>query len=327
MNTMNQLKRKDAYSYFVKYHELKDSVYNTESRKKLFDLQIRSETEQRENEIALLAREKQLKVLEIKQREDEIYRQQILKYWIIVAAFLIILLFLFIHVYSVSKAAKNKHLLEQNLNLYMQKALSQQMNPHFIFNTLNSIQFFLLNNDKISSNKYLTKFARLMRITLDNSQSETISLYREIESLNLYIELEQLRFENKFTFKITTGADIDTELISIPPLIIQPFVENAIWHGIMHRDSNEDGKLIILFSISENNLICTIEDNGIGREKANEIRKQKKPEHISLGTQITESRISLINQLYNKKLNITYHDLFAPDGTASGTRVEICFPI
>jgi len=208
----------------------------------------------------------------------------------------------------------------------MQKALSQQMNPHFIFNTLNSIQYFLLNNDKLSSNKYLTKFAKLMRITLDNSQNEIIPLSKEIESLNLYVELEQLRFDNKFSFEIINNVKTDEELISIPPLIIQPFVENAIWHGIMHRSNTEGGQLKIHFNIENDNLKCIVEDNGIGRKKADEFKKQTKPEHISLGTQITESRIDLINKLHKGKLKINYTDL-CDDNNSTGTKVEIIFPL
>lgn len=318
---------KNSYNFYVKYQQLKDSVYNSETQNKLVDLQNRSQTEIKEAEIALLSRDKQLKILEIKQKESEIYRQHTLKYWILAIAIFVITIMIFIYVYSRNKSSKNKHVLEQNLNSFMQKALSQQMNPHFIFNTLNSIQYFLLNNDKLSSNKYLTKFAKLMRITLDNSQSETIPLNKEIESLNLYVELEQLRFDNKFSFEIINNVKSDDELISIPPLIIQPFVENAIWHGIMHRENAEGGRLKIQFNLENNTLKCLVEDNGIGRKKANELKKQNKPEHVSLGTQITESRIDLINKLHKSKLKINYIDLFDENMQSNGTKVEIIFPL
>lgn len=316
-----------AYSYFVKYQQLKDSIYSIENYNKLIDLQNRSQIEIKEAEIVLLSKDKQLKILELKQKESEIYRQHTLKYWILAIAIFIVTIMVFIYLYSRNKSSKNKHVLEQNLNTFMQKALSQQMNPHFIFNTLNSIQYFLLNNDKLSSNKYLTKFAKLMRNTLDNSQSDTIPLSKEIESLNLYVELEQLRFDNKFSFEIVNNVKTENELISIPPLIIQPFAENAIWHGIMHRENTEGGRLKIHFNVESNNLICTVEDNGIGRKKANELRRQNKPEHISLGTQITESRIDLINKLHKSKLKINYIDLCDDEMQPAGTKVEITFPL
>ncbi len=316
-----------AYSYFVKYQQLKDSIYSIENYNKLIDLQNRSQIEAKEAEITLLYRDKQLKVLELKQKETEIYHQQILKYWVITLATIIIIALIILFLYIRNKSQNNKHALEYDLNLYMQKALSQQMNPHFIFNTLNSIQYFLLNNDKLSSNKYLTKFAKLMRITLDNSQNDIIPLNKEIESLNLYVELEQLRFDNKFLFEIINNVKTEEELISIPPLIIQPFVENAIWHGIMHRNKPEGGQLKIHFDIENNNLKCTVEDNGIGRKKANEFKKQNKPEHISLGTQITESRIDLINKLHKGKLKINYTDLCDESNNPTGTKVEITFPL
>jgi len=316
-----------AYSYIVKYQQLKDSIYSVENYNKLIDLQNRSQIEIKEAEINLLLSDKRLKILELKQKETEISHQQTLRYWVITLFTVIIISLIILFLYYRNKSQNNKQSLEYNLNLYMQKALSQQMNPHFIFNTLNSIQYFLLNNDKLSSNKYLTKFAKLMRITLDNSQNEIIPLSKEIESLNLYIELEQMRFDNKFSFEIVNNVTIDEDLISIQPLIIQPFVENAIWHGIMHRKNSEGGKLKIQFNIIHNSLKCIVEDNGIGRKKADEFKKQNKPEHISLGTQITESRIDLINKLHKGKLNINYTDLCDENNNSTGTKVEITFPL
>jgi tetratricopeptide (TPR) repeat protein len=320
-------KYKEAFAYSSKYNQLKDSLFSAESKRKLDAFQTYYETEKKESEIIILNREKQLKALQISQKEDEIYNQRLSKYWMIAIALIILLAVAFLYVYSMNRAIKNRHTLEKSLNLYMQKALSQQMNPHFIFNTLNSIQFFLLNNDKIASSKYLSKFARLMRLTLDNSQKPNIPLSDEIESLKLYVELEQLRFENKFSFNLEFDSISNDESINLPPLILQPFIENAIWHGLMHREETEGGKLQIKFNLLENILICTIEDNGIGREKAKEIRLKKKPEHVSWGTKITESRISLINELHKSKLSIKYTDLKDNNNNPAGTRVEIKFPI
>ena len=318
---------KEAYEFSSKYNQLKDSIFSIDSKKKLDAFQTYYETEKKEHEISILNRDKLLKNLEFKQKEEELNNQRLLKYWMFAIALIILLVVAFFYVYSMNRAIKNRHNLEKNLNLYMQKALSQQMNPHFIFNTLNSIQFFLLNNDKIASSKYLSKFARLMRLTLDNSQKSVIPLSDEIESLKLYIELEILRFENKFTFDLQIESIPDFELINLPPLILQPFVENAIWHGLMHRENIEGGILLVKFHSHNNVLVCTIEDNGIGRIKAKEIRQSKKPDHVSWGTKITESRISLINELHKSKLNINYTDLNDDNNVPIGTRVEIEFPV
>jgi LytS/YehU family sensor histidine kinase len=318
---------KEAFAYSDKYNHLKDSLFNAESKKKLDALQTYYENEKKEQEIAILNRDKQLKNLQYKQKEEELNNQRLLKYWMFAIALIILLVVAVFYIYSMNRAIKNRHALEKNLNLYMQKALSQQMNPHFIFNTLNSIQFFLLNNDKIASSKYLSKFAKLMRLTLDNSQKQAITLPDEIEALKLYVELEQLRFENKFSFDLQVEFIPDFELINLPPLILQPFVENAIWHGLMHRENVDGGILKINFSSYNNILKCEIEDNGIGREKAREIRQKKKPDHVSWGTKITESRISLINELHKSKLNIKYTDLKDYNNLPIGTKVKIEFPI
>ena len=205
----------------------------------------------------------------------------------------------------------------------MQKALSQQMNPHFIFNTLNSIQYYILQNDNLSSNKYLTKFARLMRLTLDNSQNNTIPVKDEIAALNLYLELESLRFEGKFEYKINVDSEIED--YQIPTLLIQPFVENAIWHGLMHKEGN--GFIEVNLKLINNQIFCTIEDNGVGRKKAKEIKANKSITHKSLGSKITENRLKLINSLFGSQMKIQYIDLENELGNSDGTRVEIVISV
>jgi LytS/YehU family sensor histidine kinase len=167
---------------------------------------------------------------------------------------------------------KRRNELINNINLYKQQSLWQQMNPHFIFNTLNSIQYYILEKDVISSHKYLTKFARLMRFTLDNSLYATIPLRDELEALKLYLELEALRLQDKFTFNIDYQNNETILDVKIPTLMIQPFVENAIWHGIMLKP-DKSGHIQITIRDMETSLLCTIEDNGIGREQAVKCRK------------------------------------------------------
>jgi len=222
------------------------------------------------------------------------------------------------------RAIKRMNQIESSINMYKQQSLRQQMNPHFIFNTLNSIQLYILEKDSISSHKYLTKFAKLVRMTLDNSQYQSTSLKNELDALKLYLELESLRLEDSFNYSIEVE---DNELLvkSIPTLLLQPFVENSIWHGIMHKPKQE-GWIKIRVG-SENGLIkCTIEDNGIGRKAAREKSGAQNGKYNSLGYKITSQRIELLNTLYSGKFNIQYEDLYAPDGTATGTRVVITIP-
>jgi sensor histidine kinase YesM len=214
--------------------------------------------------------------------------------------------------------------LEKERILYQFKALAQQMNPHFIFNTLNSIQYFIYQNDKESSTNYLAKFASLMRKTLYNSREDFVSVKEEIEAISLYLELEKMRFQNKFEFEIHIDEEIDKNNYKIPTLLIQPYLENSIWHGITHLE----GKGLIKLQLKNNvkNIICIIEDNGIGRKKAAEINTQKRKSHVSMGASITEKRIELINVLYKQSLTINYTDIIDEKGNPKGTKVEINIP-
>jgi ligand-binding sensor domain-containing protein len=224
------------------------------------------------------------------------------------------------------KESKKRNHLRNNLNKLKQEALAQQMNPHFIFNTLSSIQYYINENDKDASNKYLTKFSRLMRMTLNNTYQKDISLQEEIDALEIYIELEQLRFEGSFRYSINQLDGINLSQYRVPALLLQPFVENAIWHGIMHKEG-KSGDIQITFAKREDYLLCKITDNGIGREKSAEINRQKKKTHKSLGVKITESRLKLINLYFGGKLQINYKDLKDRNGNAKGTEVSIHLPI
>lgn len=217
--------------------------------------------------------------------------------------------------------AMNRKISELN-----QTNLRQQMNPHFIFNTLNSIQYYVFQNDKISSNNYMTKFAALIRKTLENSRHTTIPIKEELDALNLYLELESLRFKEKFNWDIRVDEEIDTLVYKIPTMLIQPYVENAITHGLMHKE-NGKGNILIELQLAPGQILCTIEDNGIGRARAEEIRQQKNHHHQSMGTTITESRLKLVNELYGKSMKVHYTDLADPSGNPAGTRVEVNFPM
>lgn len=318
-----------AYESYKLYVVMKDSVFDIESNNKMTELQTKYETEKKEKENKLLEKEKEVKELELAKKQNQLFSQRLL-----FAAVIIVIVFLSLVIYILyrNKAIRKRNKLQQELNLYMQKALSQQMNPHFIFNTVNSIQYYILNNDKVASNKYLTMFARLMRMTLENSQHHLIPIQDEIQALNLYLELESLRFEGKFEYGISIDEENEVELFKMPTLLIQPYVENSIWHGLMHKDGM--GKISVDIALMENkvnskNLMvkCTIEDNGIGREKATEIKQKKNTSHKSLGTKITENRLRLINSLYGSDMSVNYTDLKDENGNPTGTRVEICFPV
>jgi hypothetical protein len=219
---------------------------------------------------------------------------------------------------------QEKNRMMVKLNKYMLQALNRQMNPHFIFNALNTIQSFFIKNDKITSLHILSRFTTLMRRVLNNSREDMISLNEEIETLKNYIELESFRFQDKFEYEFLVDPSLPINNLKIPPLLLQPYVENAIIHGLRHRIS-PGGKLTVQIFQTENHLCCRIIDNGIGRSLAEEM-KTVKPGHISLGTKISSQRIDLISHMSNMDIKIEYTDLIDDNKKGCGTQVDIVIP-
>jgi putative methionine-R-sulfoxide reductase with GAF domain len=205
------------------------------------------------------------------------------------------------------------------------QALRAQMNPHFIFNCLNSINRYIVKSDQQTASLYLTKFAKLIRLILDNSNSKNVLLSSELEALKLYIDMEALRFDKKFSYQVEVDEGIGPDSIEVPPLIIQPYVENAIWHGLLHKQTV--GHLHIHFSMSGSSLQCVIKDNGVGREKANELRSKSVTTKKSLGMKLTEDRLALLNKHAQRNASINIIDLKDERGEALGTQVILLIPI
>lgn len=207
-----------------------------------------------------------------------------------------------------------------------QQALQAQMNPHFIFNCLNSIQQYILTNDKEKANLYLTGFASLVRQTLDNSGKKTITVAEEVRYLTTYIEMEKMRFGDNFIYTITVDGSINADFVEIPAMLFQPYVENCLRHGIRYREAGF-GKVDISFSKVNEILCCSIKDNGIGREKAKELKSQQHIEYQSKGMSLTEKRIALLNAISREKIEIKVIDLKDALGNADGTEIIINIPI
>ena len=204
------------------------------------------------------------------------------------------------------------------------KALRSQMNPHFIFNSLNSINSFVMDQKHEIASDYLIKFSKLIRLILDNSRSETISIEKELETLKLYVILESARYDNKFKCIYTIAEDVNTNSIMIPPMLLQPFVENAIWHGLMQKEG--EGTITIeIKKEDEEFLNISITDDGIGREKAAEL-KSKSATHKSHGLKVTSQRIEMMNKLNSTGAQVHIFDLKDEKGTATGTKVELIIP-
>ena len=204
-------------------------------------------------------------------------------------------------------------------------ALRTQMNPHFIFNSLNSIQHYILQGNITEANKYLSKFSKLQREILHCSNQHFISLEKEIEILNSYLQLEQLRFGESFTYDINMTDEIDPAEIKIPPMMLQPFVENAIWHGLMPKQG--DKTLKIYFDLhTDDILLATILDNGIGREASAKLKQNNggsNGRHESKGMSMVHQRLQLLQQQYDKPFEVAVSDITDEAGMVQGTQVAL----
>jgi LytS/YehU family sensor histidine kinase len=200
------------------------------------------------------------------------------------------------------------------------QAMRAQMNPHFIFNCLSSINRFILKNETEAASDYLTKFSRLIRMVLTNSTKTFITLEDELDMLKLYLDMERLRFKDSFDYSITFTNSIDADNIFVPPLLLQPFVENAIWHGLMHKAEGQ-GKLEVALNIEDKILTCIIADNGVGREKAAAYKSKSAEKQKSMGLTITAKRLSLLNKDLGEQTSFKFEDIRDEEGKPAGTRV------
>jgi len=243
-----------------------------------------------------------------------------------------LLLFLALGIFifrSLSLKRKNERLqndkrqadLQQKASELEMQALRAQMNPHFIFNCLSSINKFILKNDTDTASDYLTRFSRLIRQVLTNSQLSLIPLNDEIEMLRLYLDMERLRFSDSFTYNITFENSIEPETVYVPPMILQPFCENAIWHGLMHKVGL--GKLEIVLSLENGQLRCIIADNGVGRQKAGELKSRSNGKQKSLGLKITAERLALFNDQRTVQDFYKTEDVLDSNGDIAGTKVVL----
>ena len=225
--------------------------------------------------------------------------------------------------YKIKQLNQRKAMAEQEAFRHKVSMLRAQMNPHFIFNSLNSIQALIIDGNKRNAVNYLSMFARLLRQTLDTSEEGTIPLSKEIGLLETYLKLESLRFEDKLAYEITTSPSLDVDDLEIPILLIQPFVENAIIHGLTPK-KNGERQVKVTFQDESPWLVCQIIDNGIGRSAASALKKQRGQQWDSKGMSVAEQRIALVNNSQHiVDAQIDIEDLKSPDGTPAGTAVTI----
>ena len=299
-----------ALEYYVLKEKAKENIFLEDNKKLIAVLEAEYENEKIENQIAILEREKH--VNELKARQTRNANIGI----IIVFAVLVMMGILFLRQNKLKNDHKNA-LLEQKL-------LRLQMNPHFIFNALSNIHSLMTPKSVDKASAYLVNFSRLLRSSLESSREDYILLEDEISSLKNYLELQQLRYDSRFEYEIEIDPAIDLEGAILPPMLIQPFIENAIEHGIMHKKG--PGRVFVRFTLNGKRITCEIEDDGVGREKAWEVEYAKKGKHKSLATEIIRDRIAVLNKKLKQKIRLSIIDLKPEAGGSTGTVVRLDLP-
>ncbi len=325
-----------AYEHLRQYTALRDTLFNQEITN-LAVLRNGLEINQKQDQVNLLWKEKEVQAGVL----DELTQRN---YALLAGVLLFFTLVIVLIRNNQRNQRTNRLLAEQAKQLEGQRireleqtfeyqqaetkmaTLRAQMNPHFIFNCLNSIKFYATDNEAAKASQYLTKFSRLIRLVLENSRSERVTLSQELEALQLYLEMEAMRFKDKLSFQIEVPDHIDREFVEIPPLLIQPYVENAIWHGLMHKV--EGGTVWVTVSQPEEAVLqVRITDDGVGRVKAAEFKSKSANRGKSFGTKVTGERIALINQVYRIQTEVQIRDLTNQQGQPAGTEVTLQIPI
>jgi ligand-binding sensor domain-containing protein len=244
---------------------------------------------------------------------------------IIVLIVALVMIVFRIRIQNIRKKQKEEFDRKVEISKIELKALRAQMNPHFVFNSLNSIQHYILNSKSSEAAKYLNKFAKLIRIILSNSEKAMVTVNEDVESLNLYLELESMRFDGKFDYSINVDKSVDGDYDEIPPMLMQPYIENAILHGLNPKETK--GHLKIDIFIKNNYIVCRISDDGIGRVKSGEIKRTTPSNaHKSLGMKITSERVRILNDINKSDLSVSVTDLQDANGNSAGTMVELYIP-
>ncbi len=301
---------KQALEYYILWQDAQEERYFEKNKNLISLLEADTENEKTGKQIAMLERDNQINELKV---EQSIY------FNIGVAALFVILIlvgFLFLR----QNKLKNEH----KSTLLEQKLLRLQMNPHFIFNAFSNILKFIDNNENRKASNYLTTFSKLLRTTLESTREDLVPFEKEVGTLRNYLELQKLRYPDKFEYSIVVDDKIDEEEMSIPPMLVQPFIENAIEHGIRHK--KERGKIDVRFILKGKKIQCEVEDDGVGREKAWEAEYTERPGHKSLATEIIMDRIKLLNKKFRQKIRLEIIDKRSDDLEALGTKVLIDLP-
>jgi tetratricopeptide (TPR) repeat protein len=301
-----------ANRYLREYLLLHDSVFSLETHRQLAEMQAHHESQQKQMQIDRLGQENELNSL----RAD---RSQ---YVIISLGGILILLLLFAIILIRQIQIRN----QQEAMLVRQQLFRSQMNPHFIFNSLTNIQHFIFSKDSLSAGRYLAVFAKLMRSILNNSRRETITLHEEVDTIRQYLGLQQLRLEDKLSYGIEVDDALEPEITLIPPMLAQPFIENAIEHGIKNMESGK-GKVVVRIQKEDGHILYEVDDNGVGRERSGKMKAEKHSVHASTAVSLTRTRLQ---HLWGRKRPQGFFEIIDKeheDGAPAGTLVRLKIPL
>lgn len=294
---------KKALEYYKLYFEEYEKVEKKHNQDVVAELETKYETEKKSREIQALSDKARIQELTIRQQNIVIA----------ISAFVFVITVVFLLLFF-----RQRNLMRKNeLLILQQKFFRAQLNPHFIFNALTGIQKFVMKNDPMKGGSYIAKFSQLMRQVLEHSRDEFISFEEELKSLTNYLDLQQLRFENKFEYSIIVDESIDKEKLKIPPMFAQPFIENAIEHGIATKS---DGRIDIHFTFEDEYLKLEIRDNGVG------LNEKNNSNHMSRATSITNERLQLLSGKRKKSYNVTVQNIVDENGQVAGVKATLTLP-
>ena len=307
-----------AFKTYQDYVKIVDTLYVKKQQEIAQLKRFNKKISEKQNRISSLEKDRALNEskmnLAYKETElaEEINKRQLNLIYTLIAGILLLILLAYLQV---------KHNRQQKLanNMLALKSMRSQMNPHFIFNALNSVNNFIAENDERNANRYLSEFSTLMRTVLENSDEDFIPITKEIELLELYVKLEHHRFKDKFEYSIVIDSTINVNDFNIPPMLIQPYIENAIWHGLRYK--KEKGNLLVsMEQIDEETILICIEDDGVGREKSKRLKTENQLKRKSKGMINIKNRIEILNNMYEDRISVNVTDMFE---NGEGTKVEL----
>jgi len=300
---------RNALAYYKRYSEIKDSLFSESKYRSIREAEAKFETEKKQQQLALLAQQNEVQQLKLSRRRNLLFASGLGILLVLLVSYLLI--------------RQNRIKSQQKAIVLEQRLLRSQMNPHFIFNSLIAIQSYIYKSEPLQAGDFLAKFADLMRFTLDHSRVEFVLLADELKMLTAYLDLQVLRFDSKFEYTLSVGSDTDAEHLKIPPMFAQPFVENAIEHGLRHKQ--EKGHLTIAYTLKDDrHMEILIEDDGVGRDKAKDIEKKKN--HRSLAMEITKERLTMLRKKHNDRFTLEVTDIEDESGLCCGTSVRVTLP-